>query len=193
MKKPTDAAKLAIYTRTTPATARAVEVPDDRPDAVSVPSVLPSVAQAADGRPDLHLVRGSARTIVEAVAATASFATLTTALRAAGMTELLAGDGPFTLFAPTDRAFARLPEGVLDALLQDRARLKRVLTSHLVAGRVTPPQPGTPSIVTSVAGSELNVTVHNGTFRVNGARVVRPHVRAPNGMIRGIDTVLMRH
>ena len=193
MKKPTDASKLAIYTRTTPAAAvRAATEQDERPAAVTAPGVLSSVAPARESRPDLRLVKGATPTMLGAAEATGTFATLVAALHGAGMASLLESEGPFTLFAPTDRAFARLPEGVLDALLQDGAWMERVLTSHLVAGRVTPPKPGAPSIATSVADTELNVTVHNGTFRVNGARLVRPHLRASNGMIRGIDTVLMR-
>ena len=153
----------------------------------------PTRARAARPAQALHLVRDGGRTILEAAAAGESFGTLVRALRAAGMEELLAGDGPFTLFAPTDRAFARLPAGVLDALLADPERLRRVLAGHLVADRVKAPRPGAPTAATSVAGAPLNVTVHAGTFRVDGARVVRPHLRATNGMIRGLDTVLVRH
>jgi uncharacterized surface protein with fasciclin (FAS1) repeats len=178
MTKSTDASQLASSSRTIPAPA---------------PSVLPPATAAADQRPDLRLVPGTGSRMIAAAGASETFTTLVAALHGAGMADLLAGSGPFTLFAPTDRAFARLPDGVLDALLRDGAWLERVMTGHLVAGRVTSPQPGTPSTAMSVAGSELNITVHNGTFRVNGARIVRPHVRASNGMIRGIDTVLMRH
>lgn len=178
-KRPPDASLRASSTRPTPTTP--------------APGVPLPAAPVSDGRPELRLMHGTRLSLVGAAEASGSFTTLAAAVRGAGMTDLLTGSGPFTLFAPTDRAFARLPDGVLDALLRDSGWLERVLTSHLVSSRVVPPRPGTPSLVMSMAGSELNVTVHDGTFRVNGARLVRPHLRASNGMIRGIDTVLMRH
>ncbi|HEU4631645.1 MAG TPA: fasciclin domain-containing protein [Gemmatimonadaceae bacterium] len=192
-KQSPDASRRAKSPRPTPAAAHAADAPDRSTVAAPAPRAISPAAPVSEGRPELRLAPRARPTIVEAAARSGCFATLVAALHGAGMTDLLAGSGPFTLFAPTDRAFTRLPDGVLDALLRDTAWLERVLTSHLVAGQVTSPQPGVPSPATSVGGSELNVTVHDGTYRVNGARIVRPHARASNGMIRGIDTVLLRH
>ena len=118
------------------------------------------------------------------------FTTVARLARAADLTSLPAGLGPFTLFAPTDAAFARLPAGAVDALERDPARLARVLTFHLVPRVVPAPRRDAPVIARSVEGGELTVTVTGTTFRVNGARLVAPDIRTPAGDVHAIDGVL---
>jgi uncharacterized surface protein with fasciclin (FAS1) repeats len=136
------------------------------------------------------------RTIVETAAATGTFETLGRAIRAAGLVDLLSGTGPFTLFAPTDEAFAKLPAGELAALLADAPRLERVVSSHVVRDTVEAPKVGAPRSATNVDGGELTIVVTDRGlkgrgFRVNDARIVKTEIRASNGVIHAIDTVLM--
>src|SRR5690606_4111283 len=112
------------------------------------------------------------------------------AVRAAGLAPLLRRGGRIAFFAPTNRAFAKLPKGELSALLRDREKLARLLRAHIVAKPVTEPTAGAPTSVTSLDGDALEVAVEDGVFSVNGARVVKPRARASNGVLRGIDTVL---
>ena len=118
------------------------------------------------------------------------FTTLALAIQAADLRELLGEQGPLTFFAPTDRAFEKLPAEELQALLMDGARLKRVLANHVVRGAVQAPGAGEPTAVAAVGGAALTITLDGTAFRVDGAKVVKPHARASNGVIRAIDTVL---
>jgi uncharacterized surface protein with fasciclin (FAS1) repeats len=118
------------------------------------------------------------------------FTILARAIRTATFSELPAGIGPFTLFAPTNRAFAKLPADQRDALFQDPVRLGHLLVRHLVARRVRSPRPGAPTPAMSLSGHQLTVTSEGGVFRVNGARLVKPHIHTANGTVHGIDTVL---
>jgi uncharacterized surface protein with fasciclin (FAS1) repeats len=128
--------------------------------------------------------------IVDTAVAAGSFKTLATALQAAGLIETLKGSGPFTVFAPTDAAFAKLPAGTIEALLADKAKLTRVLTYHVVAGKVTAADVVKLSKATSVAGPELRIDASNGV-RINDSKVVTADVMASNGVIHVIDTVLI--
>jgi uncharacterized surface protein with fasciclin (FAS1) repeats len=131
------------------------------------------------------------KNIVETAATAGSFKTLGTAIRAAGLVDMLSGKGPFTLFAPTDEAFAKVPQADLDALLKDKAELTQVLTYHVVSDIVKAPREGSPRSATTVNGAELQITAKDRGFRVNNATVVKTEIVASNGVIHAIDTVLM--
>ena len=134
-------------------------------------------------------VSAQAKDIVETAVAAGSFKTLVTALQAAGLVDTLKGKGPFTVFAPTDDAFAKIPKADLDALLKDKAKLTAVLTYHVVAGKVMSKdiQPGK---VKTVQGSELTITTAGGV-KVDAAKVTTADIAADNGVIHVIDTVLL--
>ena len=128
--------------------------------------------------------------IVETAKEAGSFQTLLTAVDAAGLGETLAGGGPFTVFAPTDEAFAALPQGALQSLLDDPPALARVLTYHVVPGRITSAQITGDSEQKTVEGSTLEIAV-NGGVTVNDATVIQADVEAENGVIHVIDRVLI--
>jgi uncharacterized surface protein with fasciclin (FAS1) repeats len=128
--------------------------------------------------------------VVDTAVAAGSFTTLATALQAAGLVDTLKGDGPFTVFAPTDEAFAKLPAGTLEALLADPAKLQAVLTYHVVPGRVTAADVATLSSAPTVQGAPIAIDTGMGV-RVNDAHVTQADVMASNGVIHVIDTVLL--
>jgi uncharacterized surface protein with fasciclin (FAS1) repeats len=128
--------------------------------------------------------------IVETAKEAGSFKTLLTAVDAAGLGETLAGGGPFTVFAPTDEAFAALPQGTLQSLLDDPPALARVLTYHVVPGRITSAEITGDSEQKTVEGSTLEIAV-NGGVTVNDATVIKADVEAENGVIHVIDRVLI--
>ena len=130
-----------------------------------------------------------AKDIVDTAVAAGSFKTLATALGAAGLVDTLKGKGPFTVFAPTDEAFAKIPKADLDALLKDKAKLTAVLTYHVVPGKVMAAEVKA-SKVKTVQGSELTVTTMGGV-KVDNAHVVQTDIVADNGVIHVIDSVLM--
>ena len=130
-----------------------------------------------------------AKDIVDTAVAAGSFKTLATALGAAGLVDTLKGKGPFTVFAPTDEAFAKIPKADLDALLKDKAKLTAVLTYHVVAGKVMAADVKAGKVKT-VQGSDLTVTTASGV-QVNGANVVKTDIVADNGVIHVIDSVVM--
>lgn len=130
-----------------------------------------------------------AKDIVDTAVAAGSFKTLATALGAAGLVDTLKGKGPFTVFAPTDEAFAKIPKADLDALLKDKAKLTAVLTYHVVPGKVMAADVKAGKVKT-VQGTDLTVTTMGGV-QVNGANVVKADIVADNGVIHVIDTVVM--
>lgn len=130
-----------------------------------------------------------AKDIVDTAVAAGSFKTLATALGAAGLVDTLKGKGPFTVFAPTDEAFAKIPNADLDALLKDKAKLTAVLTYHVVPGKVMAADVKAGKVKT-VQGSELTVTTMGGV-QVDGAKVVKTDITADNGVIHVIDTVVI--
>ena len=130
-----------------------------------------------------------AKDIVDTAVAAGSFKTLATALGAAGLVDTLKGKGPFTVFAPTDEAFAKIPKADLDALLKDKAKLTAVLTYHVVPGKVMAADVKAGKVKT-VQGADLTVTTMGGV-QVNGANVVKADIVADNGVIHVIDTVVM--
>ena len=127
--------------------------------------------------------------IVDTAVAAGSFKTLVTAVQAAGLVDTLKGPGPFTVFAPTDEAFAKIPKATLDKLLADKAALAKVLTYHVVAGKVMAADVKAGSVKT-VEGSNITLATTGGVT-VNGAKVVKADVAASNGVIHAIDTVIM--
>jgi uncharacterized surface protein with fasciclin (FAS1) repeats len=128
--------------------------------------------------------------IVDTAVAAGSFTTLAAALQAAGLVDTLKGDGPFTVFAPTDEAFAKLPAGTLEALLADPAKLQAVLTYHVVPGRVTAADVATLSSAATVQAAPIAIDTSMGV-RVNDAHVTQADVMTSNGVIHVIDTVLL--
>ena len=127
--------------------------------------------------------------IVDTAVAAGQFKTLATALRAAGLVETLKGKGPFTVFAPTDEAFAKIPKADLDALLKDKAKLTAVLTYHVVPGKVMAKDVKAGKVKT-VQGSELTVATMGGVT-VDNAKVIKTDIAASNGVIHVIDTVVL--
>ncbi len=130
-----------------------------------------------------------AKDIVDTAVAAGSFKTLATALQAAGLVDTLKGPGPFTVFAPTDAAFAKVPKATLDALLADKAKLTAVLTYHVVAGKVMAADVKAGKVKT-VEGQDLTIATMGGVT-VNGAKVTQTDIVADNGVIHVIDTVLL--
>jgi uncharacterized surface protein with fasciclin (FAS1) repeats len=135
------------------------------------------------------VLSAQATDIVDTAVAAGSFKTLATALTAAGLVDTLKGQGPFTVFAPTDDAFAKIPKADLDALLKDKAKLTAVLTYHVVAGKVMAADVKAGQVKT-IQGSELTVTTAGGV-KVNAANVVKTDIVADNGVIHVIDTVVI--
>ena len=133
---------------------------------------------------------GAQKDIVDTAVAAGSFKTLATALQAAGLVETLKGKGPFTVFAPTDDAFAKLPAGALEALLQDKAKLTAVLTYHVVPGKVMAADVTKMKEAKTVQGGSLKISTAGGV-KVNDANVVKTDIGASNGVIHVIDSVLM--
>jgi uncharacterized surface protein with fasciclin (FAS1) repeats len=130
-----------------------------------------------------------AKDIVDTAVGAGNFKTLATALTAAGLIDTLKGKGPFTVFAPTDAAFAKIPKADLDALLKDKAKLTAVLTYHVVAGKVMAADVKAGKVKT-VQGSELTVSTTGGVM-VDGAKVSATDIVADNGVIHVIDSVIM--
>lgn len=127
--------------------------------------------------------------IVDTAVAAGSFKTLATALGAAGLVDTLKGPGPFTVFAPTDAAFAKIPKADLDALLKDKAKLTAVLTYHVVPGKVMA-KDVKPGMVKTVQGSSITIKTDGGVM-VDNAKVTATDIAADNGVIHVIDTVVM--
>ena len=128
--------------------------------------------------------------IVDTAVAAGSFKTLATALQAAGLIDTLKGKGPFTVFAPTDEAFAKLPAGTVEALLKDKAKLTQILTYHVVAGQQKASDVVAAKQLTSLQGKALTVDTKNGV-KVGGAGVTSTDILTSNGVIHVIDTVLI--
>ena len=137
----------------------------------------------------LAAVSAQAKDIADTAVAAGNFKTLVTALQAAGLVDTLKGKGPFTVFAPTDEAFAKIPKADLDALLKDKAKLTAVLTYHVVSGKVMS-KDIKPGKVKTVQGSDLTIATAGGVT-VDAAKVTTADIAADNGVIHVIDSVLM--
>ena len=130
-----------------------------------------------------------AKDIVDTAVGAGTFKTLATALGAADLVPTLKGKGPFTVFAPTDEAFAKIPKADLDALLKDKKKLAAVLTYHVVPGKVMAANVKAGKVKT-LQGSEITITTTGGVM-VNNAKVIKTDIVADNGVIHVIDTVIM--
>jgi len=138
-------------------------------------------------------VCASASDIVDTAVSAGSFNTLVTAVKAAGLVDTLKGAGPFTVFAPTDEAFAKLPAGTLDYLLKNPETLKKILTYHVVSGKVmaADAMKMDGQSASTVEGSPLTIMVHGDTVMVGSANVVKTDVECDNGVIHVIDSVIL--
>jgi len=128
--------------------------------------------------------------IVETAIHAGSFKTLVTAVQAAGLVETLSGPGPFTVFAPTGAAFAKLPKGTVESLLKDKAKLTGILTYHVVPGKVMAADVVKLDSAKTVQGQNLIIS-SNGDVKVNAARVIKTDIQCSNGVIHIIDSVVL--
>lgn len=135
---------------------------------------------------------GHSKDIVDTAVGAGSFGTLVAAVQAAGLVDTLKGDGPFTVFAPTDEAFAALPAGTVEDLLkpENKDKLTAILTYHVVAGKVMSTDLSNGMMATTVQGSDVKIMTEGGVT-VNGANVVQADVEASNGVIHVIDAVIL--
>ena len=133
---------------------------------------------------------GHSKDIVDTAIDAGSFTTLVAAVEAAGLAETLKAEGPFTVFAPTDEAFAALPEGTVEGLLADPEALAAILTYHVVAGKVMSTDLSNEMMATTVNGADVTIMTEGGVM-VNGANVVSADIEASNGVIHVIDAVIM--
>lgn len=147
-------------------------------------------ATAATALATAAFAEGHAVDIVDTAIGAGSFNTLVAAVQAVGLEETLRGDGPFTVFAPTDEAFAALPEGTVEGLLADPEALAAILTYHVVAGKVMSGDLSDNMMATTVNGSDIMVSMMGGVM-VNDANVVSADIEASNGVIHVIDKVIM--
>jgi len=131
------------------------------------------------------------RTIAQTAAASGQFSTLTTLLKKAGLVSTLGRPGPYTVFAPTNAAFAKVPKQTLDALLADKAKLRAVLLYHVVPGKVTAAKVVKLSSAKTANGERVRIRVKGSTVYVNGAKVTKADVMATNGVIHVVDRVLV--
>ena len=130
------------------------------------------------------------KNIIETAVANPEFSTLVTAVTAAGLVDTLSGAGPFTVFAPTNEAFAKIPTTTLAAVLADKAKLTSILTYHVVAGKVMAKDVATMTEATTVQGKKVTIDAKHGVM-VNNAKVTTADIECSNGVIHVIDTVLM--
>ncbi len=151
--------------------------------------LLTTTPVMADGHGD----HGDQKDIVETAVAAGSFTTLAAALTAAGLVDTLQGEGPFTVFAPTDEAFANLPAGTVDTLLlpENKDQLVAVLTYHVVGGEVTAADVVTLDSATTVNGQDVEIAVMGEKVMINNATVIQADIMTSNGVIHVIDTVLL--
>jgi uncharacterized surface protein with fasciclin (FAS1) repeats len=153
-------------------------------DAAVMDSAAPAAAPSVDS--------SGPKDIIETATTAGSFGTLAKALEAAGLVETLKGSGPYTVLAPTDEAFAKIPAADLDKLMANKAELTRVLTYHVIAGNVPSAQVTSMTEATTLEGSKLEIKVVDGRVMLNGkAAVTSADIPATNGVIHVIDTVLM--
>jgi len=160
-------------------------------------AALVSSLQAADKCPTSCQAQASCpsacKDIVDTAVAAGSFKTLAAALGAGGLVETLKSQGPFTVFAPTDEAFAKLPKGTVEDLLkpENKAKLVKILTYHVVPGNVKAADVVKLSSAKTVEGSEVKITVADGNVKVDGANVVKTDIATSNGVIHVIDAVIL--
>ena len=149
---------------------------------------LPAIAAAGGG-----YGYKSSKDIVDTAVSANKFNTLVTALKAADLVDVLRGDGPFTVFAPTDAAFAKLPPGTLESLLkpENKEKLQSILTYHVVPGRYMAADVVRMNSAKTVNGQSFNISTHMGNAMVDNAKITKTDINASNGVIHIIDTVIL--
>lgn len=159
----------------------------------SLLALMLSAAVATPALANHHNEAKPAGTIVDVAAGNADFETLVAAVKAAGLVETLSGEGPFTVFAPTDEAFAKLPAGTLEDLLkpENKDKLVAILTYHVVAGKVKAADVVKLDTATTVNGQAADISVEGGTVKVDNATVTATDIAASNGVIHVIDSVIL--
>ncbi|MBC7544524.1 MAG: fasciclin domain-containing protein [Candidatus Sericytochromatia bacterium] len=154
--------------------------------AVNTPAAL------ANPTPRAAIQVAASQNIVEVAQGNPNFSTLVSAIQAADLAETLKGAGPFTVFAPTNAAFDKLPAGALQALLQDKQKLRAVLLLHVIKGKVTAAEAMKKSgAVSTVQGQNVTLRTEGGKVMINNATVITPDIAASNGVIHVIDAVLL--
>jgi len=158
----------------------------EQPSGVSEPPSAPMTTETSEAAE-------APKDIVDTAVAAGSFDTLVAAVQAADLVETLKGEGPFTVFAPTDEAFAKLPPGTLDDLLkpESKEKLTAILTYHVVAGKVMAADVVGLESATTVNGADLSIAVEGDTVMVDGAKVVQTDIECSNGVIHVIDAVVV--
>jgi uncharacterized surface protein with fasciclin (FAS1) repeats len=154
-------------------------------------SLLVGVCMGASNSIATPSVPPSEKNIIDTAIAAGNFNTLVAALQTAGLVDTLKGDGPFTVFAPTDEAFAKIPMDQLDALMANKMQLTPILAYHVVPGEVMSTDMNNGMMVKTVQGDNLTISLSNGDVMVNDAKVVQADIVCINGVIHVIDTVLM--
>ena len=137
-----------------------------------------------------NVTTGPAKSIIDTVIGAGNFTSFAAAIKAAGLTDVLAAKGPFTVFAPTDEAFKRLPSGAYDRLAKDSTKLKAVLNYHVVSGHLMARDMKSGDLMT-LQGSTLTAAVSSSDVRVNGARITQGDLVATNGIVHAIDEVIL--
>jgi uncharacterized surface protein with fasciclin (FAS1) repeats len=173
-----------------PATATTAPATSAPAESMAAESMAPAESMAASEAPMASTT--ATKDIVETATAAGSFKTLLTAATAAGLADTLKGAGPYTVFAPTDEAFAKLPAGTVEGLLKDPEALKKILLYHVVSGKVTSDQVVKLTSADSVAGPAIKISVKDGSVYLNDTvKVVTTDIEASNGVIHVIDGVLL--
>ena len=153
--------------------------------------LMVGVCLAGSNSMDASKDASSAADIVDTAVAAGNFQTLVSAVEAAGLVDTLKGEGPFTVFAPTDEAFAKIPQEQLESLLENKTQLTAVLTYHVIAGKVMSTDLTDDMAVATVQGENVTINLDEGSVMVNDAKVVQADIECSNGVVHAIDTVLM--
>jgi uncharacterized surface protein with fasciclin (FAS1) repeats len=160
-------------------------------ETMTKPTTKPSSASSSP-KPTASPGATTGSTIVDLAVGSQQFTTLVAAVKAAGLVDTLAGPGPFTLFAPNDQAFEKIPKAIRKKLLdpKNKAVLQKILKYHLLSGEVAAKDVKTGSVAT-VAGSKIKIVVDKNGVKINGAKTIKTDIKASNGIIHTIDTVLV--
>jgi transforming growth factor-beta-induced protein len=159
--------------------------------ALTLGGTLAFAGDCGAGAPMAKAEKHSKQDIVDIAVSSGSFNTLVEAVKAAGLVETLKGDGPFTVFAPTDAAFAAVPQETLSALLADKEALTKVLTYHVVSGKVPASKAVTLDWAPTVNGQAARIEIRDGNAYIDGAKIVKTDIMAANGIIHVIDKVIL--
>lgn len=143
------------------------------------------------GNKEVKMDKKAKMDIIETAVGNKSFSTLVTAIKAAGLVDALKGEGPFTVFAPTDEAFAKLPKGTVEGLLNDKEALTAVLTYHVVPGKVTSGEVVKVKNASTLNGQDVTVSVKDKTVMIDNAKVIMTDIECSNGIIHVIDSVIL--